>query len=352
MVMKRNHMLDILKGICIIFIILDHYTRWEDWRLKLLFPYWITMAVPVLMIVLGYQYALSYDRHEITKLSQAYSFRFVLDKFLRYSIPFWMAFLVEFVLSSISMGPRAILGAWIRGLFTGGWGAGSYYYPILVQFIFVFPILYFIVKKYDFAGVLFCGLLNAGYEWIQYVFEMDYKCYRLLLFRYILLIAVGCYLYLGKSKVKRWVSVLSFVIGAAFIWIYNYGGYTPKVLVHWTQTSFVAVLFIIPVIGAILSSNRLMDLSCRPLEFVGKASYNIFLVQMVYFNYAAARLYPYCKSVVLCNIANLVITILVGSVFYLVERKISKSCLAFVHKKNLDTKMGCISNKINQLLTK
>lgn len=350
--MKRNHMLDILKGLCIILIILDHYTGWEDLRLQLLFPYWITMAVPVLMIVLGYQYALSYDRHAITRMSQAYSLRFVLDKFLRYSIPFWMAFLVEFVISSISMGPRAIIGAWIRGLFTGGWGAGSYYYPILVQFIFVFPILYFIVKKYDFAGVIFCGLLNALYEWIQYAFEMDYKCYRLLLFRYILLIAFGCYVYFNRSKAKKWMSFVAFVVGAAFIWLYNYRGYTPKVITHWTQTSFIAVLFIIPIIGFVLRSSKLMKLSCPPLEFVGKASYNIFLVQMVYFNYAAARLYPYCKSVLLCNIANLVITIAVGSVFYLVERRISTWCLSCTHKKNLDTQMERISNTLNHIFTR
>lgn len=331
--MKRNSMLDIIKGLCIIFIILDHYTQWGGLRLTLLFPYWITMAVPMLMIILGFQYAFSYERHDISNIKKAYQPRFVFEKFIRYSIPFWIAYILEFIISSISQGPGAIIWTWLKGLFTGGWGPGSYYYPILIQFIFLFPVIYFLIKKYDFVGLLICGFMNVFYECFQYAVHLDSSIYRLLIFRYILLIGYGCYIYLSHKKPKLLLSAFTCLIGGILIWLFSYYGYTPTIVSHWTQTSFFTALFIIPIMGLILRSAKLKELSCPPLELIGKASYNIFLVQMVYFNYVAARIYPIAKSLLLCNILNLCITILAGILFFYVEHKITH--------KILTQKTGC-----------
>ena len=145
--MKRNHIIDILKGICIIFIILDHYTNWgHELRLLLLFPYWITMAVPILMIISGYVYSLSFKHHSINTFKDAYHYKFVISKCIRYIIPFLIAYLLELAISAYDNGLQNIIVPWINGLFTGGWGPGSYYYPIMLQFVFIFPIIYFIIQ--------------------------------------------------------------------------------------------------------------------------------------------------------------------------------------------------------------
>lgn len=329
--MKRNSMLDILKGLCIIFIILDHFTGWNSIRLNYLFPYWITMAVPMLMIILGYQYANSYQRHQIKTLKDSYSFFFILDKIIRYSIPFVMAYALEFLISSLSNGPKAILLPWLRDFFLGGWGPGSYYYPILLQFIFVFPIIYFLIERHASFGLLICTGLNILYELFQYAVHLNYAVYRLLIFRYILLIAFGCYLFLYKKSFKWPISIASLIIGAFFIWLFSYTTYQPIILVHWSQTCFLTALFILPIAGFLLRSNKMMALSFPPLELIGKASYNIFLVQMVYFNYVAHRIYQHVPSMLLCVIINLAITVLAGSIFYFFERKITSTCINTLH---------------------
>jgi len=334
--MKRIKILDILKGVCIIFIILDHYTLWgNELRLQLLFPYWITMAVPILMILSGYVYSMSYERHNITTLKSAYHYRFILDKYIRYTIPFLLAYLLEFAISGYDNGFVAILDDWIRGLFTGGWGPGSYYYPIMIQFIFVFPIIYFIIKRYDFTGLILCGILNALYEWLQYACDLSYVAYRLLLFRYLLLIAFGCYVLLGKKKPNHLASILITMIGAAFIWIYNYKGYQPIVLTQWTETCFIASFFIMPITGFILKCDKIHSISFKPLELIGKASFNIFLVQMVYFNYVAKFVYRLGYSTITLNVINLAICIIAGIFFYYIESKITGYILTKVRSKNL-----------------
>lgn len=329
--MKRNRMIDFLKGCCIIFIIIDHCTLWgNELRLKLLFPFWITMAVPILMVLSGYAYAMSYERHQIRSLKDAYQFQFVLGKFIRYTIPFLIAYLLEFAISAYDNGIQSIMGVWLKDFFVGGWGPGSYYYPIMLQFIFVYPIIYFIIKKYNFAGVILCGLLNAVYELLQYFCGMSYSSYRLLLFRYILLIAFGCYLFIGKCVIKRWLSLPCILIGTLFTWAYNYQGYEPKILIHWTETCFIAVLFILPLMKILLTSAKLEHIAFPPIELFGKASYHVFLVQMVYFNYVSKVLYPHINSILLANLINLIVCIGGGIIFYFVETKTTKKITHFL----------------------
>ena len=105
---------------------------------------------------------------------------------------------IVFVIETIAfkVDKVGIFSAFLRG----GFGPGSYYYPIMIQFIFYFPVIYAIVRRYNFSGVIICGLINFIYEILKYAYEMNAGCYRLLLFSYTLLIAYGCYLALYDYK--------------------------------------------------------------------------------------------------------------------------------------------------------
>ena len=58
---SRLNYLDFYKGICIIFIIITHYSWNDNERLHYLFPFWIDMAVPVFMVITGYVTSLSFQ---------------------------------------------------------------------------------------------------------------------------------------------------------------------------------------------------------------------------------------------------------------------------------------------------
>ncbi len=106
------------------------------------------MAVPCFMVISGYVGAKSFVNHSVFSVGQAYVAAQVIPKFIRFTIPFVAAFIVEVILllkySVIEFDVLPIIFAFIDG----GYGKGSYYYPIMIQFIFWFPVLFFIIKKY------------------------------------------------------------------------------------------------------------------------------------------------------------------------------------------------------------
>lgn len=346
--MKRNHMVDILKGICIICVIITHFEWQSSVRLIPIFPFLIDMAVPVFMIISGYVYAISYEKHGIASIGQAYQIDYVIDKLLRYTIPFIIIYVLElitFYRLDVIYSKREI----IWNFFTGGFGYGSYYYPIMIQFIFVFPIVFFLIKRLDFFGLILSGFLNALYELLQWSYYVSSAHYRLLLFRYLLLIAFGCYMYLKKGKIRKPIGIVSALIGIFFIWIYIYRDYTPHIVIYWTGTSFLAALYIMPVIGLLLCSTKISTIKCQPIELLGKASYHIFLSQMFYYQFV---MYPLQvrfadASAISLLFISIVACISSGILFYGIETRITKCIMKGVQAMDIKHLCQRIINYVN-----
>ena len=282
------------------------------------------------MAVTGYVYSLSYHRHDIGTWEDAYSYRNVCAKFVRYTIPFAMAYALELVAYAIA--DKALSFPQIVMIFLqGGIGPGSYYYPVMLQIVLFFPVIYFFIRKYDRKGLGFCWFLNVVYEVLQRAWLVSEGNYRLLAFRYIFIIAVGCYIAIGKTKIKRWHSIVTMLVGLVFIIVVNYTGYTPYVIINWTTTSFVGVMYIVPIVMFLFRRN----LHCKALELLGKASYNIFLTQMAFYG-----IYPYVPSFFAENTAvhlvyNIVVCTVLGVLFYLIEDPITRNIKGWALKRKL-----------------
>ena len=129
---QRDHFLDVAKGIAVILVIITHFSWEESERLRYLFPFWVSMAVPIFMIISGYVGTASYEKKGIETMAQAYHARLLLRKFLRYTVPFAIAYSVDILFCSI-FDKRLSIHDIIVYFFRGGiGGAGTYYYPILV----------------------------------------------------------------------------------------------------------------------------------------------------------------------------------------------------------------------------
>jgi peptidoglycan/LPS O-acetylase OafA/YrhL len=232
-----------------------------------------------------------------------------------------MAYALE---AAISVGfGKMTASAAIAGFITGGVGPGSYYYPLMLQFVFVFPVVYSIVKKHDFIGVVECFLLNGLYEVIQRSYGMGEATYRLLIFRYIFLIGAGCYMHTGKKKPARWVGVGSMLLGAGWLAGCCYLGYQPRVIVYWSSTSLLAALWVIPIVWLLLKDPKLSRMRCKPLEEMGRASYNIFLAQMVFFAYAASSVYKMIPNRAMQLPVCIFVSVTAGYLFYLAESRLT-----------------------------
>lgn len=91
---KRFNLLDIIKGLMIIFIIIAHFGfAYPDDYMKYGFFYWIDMAVPVFMIITGYLSAFKMEKQN--SLIQAYSIESIIKKSLRFLIPWLPVVLAE-----------------------------------------------------------------------------------------------------------------------------------------------------------------------------------------------------------------------------------------------------------------
>ena len=333
---KRNTFLDIIKAFCILFVIITHDTISEETRQKFLFNFWIDMAVPLFMIISGYVYAASFERNKISEIGQAYKLKFLMPKFIRYTVPFLLAFIIEVIgeirLSVLGIRPLSLKHI-VAIFFQGGTGPGSYYYPILLQFLLYYPVLYFIIKKYAFKGLIVCFTLNALYEFFQRVWGCNEVFYRMLLFRYTLVIAFGSWLWQCKTeKISAIWKIASFVLGTAFIIVYRYLNVQPKIIIYWTKTSFIACLYLLPIASFLIHK---VQCSFKPLEILGKASFNIFLVQMVYYVYAVNFMSKLFPSHIAHLFANIAICVIFGLVFYFLEQPITKFVLSLWKKRIL-----------------
>ena len=311
---ERKPFIDAVKGFAIICVILTHY-RWGEYRRNvLLFPFWVHMAVPIFIMVTAYLTAVSYEKRKVP-ISRCYSPDEILRKFLRYTEPFMVMFLVQLVIE-ICVNGGVTLGSALSAFINGGFGEyGTYYYPMLLQMILLVPAVYFTVKKFKYGLAIFF-LLNIIYEVLKTELKMTAGMYRVSVLRFLFVIAAGCWFGINEKHItkgrKMWLAAM-FVFGTGWILAVNYFGYETKYFARWWKTSVLAAMYIIPLF--IWGSIRLSEKRWPVLEKLGRASYNIFLVQILYYNYVNLKLTEYIPNFYVHIAVNVLVCVGMASLF-------------------------------------
>lgn len=145
----------------------------------------------------------------------------------------------------------------------------------MVSFVFVFPILYFLVKKYNIHGLMICFFYNFIIELCKVCWGQNgYEMFRIS--QFVLCIGFGCYLWFQKEK-ENWFFVGA---GLSFLFIiatkyYNVDFYiVPWV---WRGTSYLASIFLFPIMYYLTR----ISINNSVIEKLGRASFEIFLVQKI-----------------------------------------------------------------------
>lgn len=333
---KRYHNIDFIKGICILIVIIEH-SSWPDsiW-LKGLFPFWDRIAVPCFMVISGFVNAKSIEGLTI---KEAYEKTRIARKLKRFLVPYSFAFIIEifaywlfsrgFMSKLISnleisdISAKLTISNVIKSFLTGGFGPGSYYTAVIFQFIFIFPLLFFFIKKHKFKGLVFSFFFCFLTELWQYYYSIPNSVYRILIFRHLLAICYGIYLSLGLFRNNKLLNCLSLISGFVYIFLHSYLRITPFFFrANWADVNFVACLFFMPIIEKLINNTELKN---KKIESIGIASYHVYLTQMVYFNFAKKDfLIRIIKSQYLWCICNLLICVLVGLAFYQFDRYLQR----------------------------
>ncbi len=315
---QRERTVDFLKGICILLVCFTHFQWTGEQVKKFLFPFWVDMAVPVFMILSGYIYTKVSDQRASTVLSQAYRPSVLCSKLIRLTVPVLLTYAVTLLWDYYQH--QTIEYPIFFTFLQGGRGQGAYYYPVMVQTVFVLPLIHAAIKRFEEKGLFLCFFINAAYEVLHVAYLIPTESYRLLMFRYIFVLAAGSFLATGKRwSTKYWITML--FVGASFIFSYSYGGYKPLFVKDWTGTCFIASMYAVPFAWIVICKIK----PCfSPLEWVGKASYHIFLAQMLYYYCFSPFVYQGVSNRKLQLLICMTISVGLGLLFYIVESPLTK----------------------------
>lgn len=276
------------------------------------------MAVPIFMTITGYVSAMKSDSKA---LRQLYSPREIVRKWLRFVIPFVPILVLEILIHIFFIGTPITEILSFIGV-NGAYGPGSYYFPVMLQVVVMMPIISSVIQKYEFKGLLAFFFANVFFEAGKTLINMSPWIYRLCALRYIFILAYGSWLY-SRQKNNECVKekilyILAGFIGLAYIVLFEYMSFEPIITDQWTSTSVFAVLFIVPIMRLLMRPNKLHN---GLAELLGRASFNIFLVQMVYY----WLIYSYIPNSRL--VINLIVCAGLGIAYYKLENPITKKII-------------------------
>lgn len=330
---NRNYNIDILKMIAIVSVILLHSLPRD-----LLFlsgsPYHIWQTVPIFMILAGYNSANSYNRRSYDSLNQFYSFSFMYKKMKRVIYPFLLVWLLQIVAQYLFSGGVSIYEIFIS-LFSGGWGPGSYFVPIIIQATLILPIIYLLCRKSLTDMTILLFVISIGLEFICLFIDITEGIYRLLVIRYLFALTLGVWLALNKSKIRFTLIIPLAVLSLVYITGVNYFKWVFIMEDFWLSQHSPSYFWplILIIFGLTVYQVKEVNKIGKFLVKIGQASYHIFLIQMVYF-WAIANRLPDMTGLLYLAI-TFVFCIAIGLIFFELENWIRKKSKKSFGKKKV-----------------
>lgn len=210
-------------------------------------------------------------------------------------------------------------------------GPGNYFISIVLEFILIFPIMYYIYKRNSMILLVLSFIISLLFELLANQLHMNGETYiyNACVLRYLFVIALGIYAadalkttnlsFFKKNKI--WVFI---VISIAYMfWVSALGNHLTIIPEYWQPMIFLSFFytFFLCALGLRYlpkNSNKFID----KVSLMGKASYHIYLVQIVAFYILSSipsitRLFP--KIVV--SIGGIFFILAIGTTFYAIEKK-------------------------------
>jgi peptidoglycan/LPS O-acetylase OafA/YrhL len=325
---------DFIKGFAIISVILVH-TIPSSIQNLLLFQFHIGQQVSLFFIIMGLTLVLSLNRKKVQGVIGYYSKKYFVEKFWRYAAPFLIIFCIS--LASGIYKNQYYLGAFsfIGKLPTAG--AGNYFVSMLFQFILIAPLIYWLYKKSPVLMVVVLFSLDLGVQLVapHIALLITYPDLTSVILRYLSAIALGVYVadeFFSTGKVNLWSDknrfvLLLFPVAVLYLILSIFFAQPCPLFPPWGIQNVLS--FAYPFVLTVIFLNYYPGLNIpggvsSGMNTLGRASYHIYLVQMLYFgfNLSFIKFIPvshYTAGLIVAVIIDLVIPLTVGYVFYLMQ---------------------------------
>ncbi|MFX1415825.1 MAG: acyltransferase family protein, partial [Promethearchaeota archaeon] len=144
---------DALKAFAIALVVMDHSLTWEL-KSAIGGVFWERTAIPIFMVVMGFNMGLSFKNRGATTLRELYSWKYFKSKIERYVFPFLLLYLGSILLgvyfNAITFNEYSLIG-WLPF-----WGPGNWFIPVLFGSILVLPLIYRGYLSYPKLTVFLC----------------------------------------------------------------------------------------------------------------------------------------------------------------------------------------------------
>ena len=275
--------IDFIKGVCILLVVLTHCLP-DHIRAYTLFPLWGNPAVPIfLLIQVFHTYKKGVDMANVNfkKIWKRIVKPFILTELL----------IISIVCIQIVSKKNIVWNDFITStLMQGGYGPGSYYPWIYVQFAIILPLITHIFKyiKGIWLAITFI-IISEFIEILCSIIGIPEWFYRLSFLRYTFLIYLGYLLTNGYSlNIKTVVLSVISIVSVLFFSYYDIS-LSPFIFdtgwktCHWICYFYIAFLIIPLIKRQYIRTCIYIPCVKDYIEKMGRYSYEIFLFQMVYF---------------------------------------------------------------------
>lgn len=287
MASRRVVQIDMLKGLATLAVVVTHTyaaaALVDNWAV---FHVW--QAVPIFLVILGVTSSMSFQRSANHDLRRLLDSRYLIRRGVRILAPFAFVWILAAIAGrargSFSVGLQSALLRLPYG------GPGNYFVPLVVAFLLLAPIAYVAYRRWPIATLVAAFALDLAFELAAPhigLFARVPFLYSIAFPRYLAAFALGLFLADSRPSPRvRW-GVLG--VGAAASLVYlaigNLGLWSPPFVPDWRTQNLLAVFY--PALLVALGIRWLPSTSRRALPDalarVGRASYHIFLMQMLYF---------------------------------------------------------------------
>lgn len=323
---KYYYQIDLVKFLAIVAVILLHSVSKEA-LLKSFAPFHIWQAVPLFMLVAGVNSALA-SRGRIADLRAQYSKAKFAKYVKRLMLPYVIFFVCQILYAIYVDGRRLDLPYVFERFISGGSGPGSYFVPLFVQHVLVFPAFLWVqnkISKSDGNLILFWAFVfSIAAEFLCSHYRMDTALYRLFYLRYFFAAALGSHIVLyGLNNFYLILSAFSFlfILNVYYLRLVSF-----KALFYaWSFQHAPAYFYTLLMFLGIWKLYPFVSAAGKIISYFGRASFHIFLAQTFYFWKFAPLISKTIENDILLLVANVSICLLVGGMFFSVLNYLEKN---------------------------
>jgi len=311
--------IDFVKAIAIIAVIGLHALP-ANMLYAIFAPFHIWHAVPIFLVIAGMNSTLSSAKRGKFVFSKEYSAGKCIKYFQKIILPFSIVWLFEVVV--LACAGKISTGKIIYSFFAGGLGPGSYFTPVFIQHLMLFPLILWLkntLQAYNhYLAVIVFFLLSLLLEWLCIVFAVPEWLYRLLYVRYLFAAFLGSYLVSPgfKKSMTLFLAILSgFYIACLSYSVHSFN--TAMIIFpSWGFQHAPAYFYTVFLVGCLWHFYYFFQKLDVVIMFIGKATYHIFLLQMVWFKMTAHAVQGFIPNIVIRLAFDVSVCLLLGCFFF------------------------------------